>query len=742
MICFNHQFRQIMNCGEFSRMKVFFSSLVMLFAAILVLQGCTEKVADQKTNDVDSTTNSTLDTVSYIVPLASAGLQKADSVVVDAWLDSVPDPTHQVAINVEKEAVFSLVLVDQNSLLLRVRIYNGGVLVSTGVQFLDLKSFGKVIPLLAVDGGASTISLLVHDTVDLLEKFKALSFTGCSVDSVRTMEYRKGCNVAFSDSGKTELGVHFVDSLGKNIEEKIRVTVIAGIPSAKISCMRLRDNSWGDCDPKDLVAGSKVKLIAQASDSNGSFADGKIVKYMWDLAGAKKMDSTSKADSMVFELPKGSDNRELIAHLTVTDDDGYTYTDSLMLIIKNHPPSISWKFSNPAIIYDTVYLFVDKIYDEDSNQVDSVGVQLQGQDKEIKYKVPAKIAYVEKTPYTHSYTMRAWDKSGAESIDTVKIDFKGDVWYPSTKDVTPFVKYVFNPTIALNDGETIKTCKWSLNGGDFNAVGNSCDTVIVFPKLFVDDYPLIWSVTTSKNREIKDTIHVKIDMFSLYDVPLDFGDRKELYRIFRYGEQVWMDENLRLPWTQGNESTNCEEIQGDVVYGACGSFFDWSTAMNGAASSSANPSGVRGVCPIGWHIPSDVEWNQLYQTIKKYHEADEQKPCFVETESHDTVLDFKCAFGEFWDAGRHMHFGGFFDESGSLLEMGQRSKFWTTTLDETEGTKHYPWTRSIMNNDYIRWIKLPDCLDQENPKSTYELLRECSDKNNPKQKLNVRCVAD
>ena len=33
--------------------------------------------------------------------------------------------------------------------------------------------------------------------------------------------------------------------------------------------------------------------------------------------------------------------------------------------------------------------------------------------------------------------------------------------------------------------------------------------------------------------------------------------------------------------------------------------------MNGAASSDANPSGVQGVCPAGWHIPSDSEWKQL-----------------------------------------------------------------------------------------------------------------------------------
>ena len=33
--------------------------------------------------------------------------------------------------------------------------------------------------------------------------------------------------------------------------------------------------------------------------------------------------------------------------------------------------------------------------------------------------------------------------------------------------------------------------------------------------------------------------------------------------------------------------------------------------MAGAGSSNANPSGVQGICPVGWHLPSDVEWQQL-----------------------------------------------------------------------------------------------------------------------------------
>ena len=33
--------------------------------------------------------------------------------------------------------------------------------------------------------------------------------------------------------------------------------------------------------------------------------------------------------------------------------------------------------------------------------------------------------------------------------------------------------------------------------------------------------------------------------------------------------------------------------------------------MNGSSSSSSNPSSVQGVCPDGWHMPSDAELIEL-----------------------------------------------------------------------------------------------------------------------------------
>jgi uncharacterized protein (TIGR02145 family) len=42
-----------------------------------------------------------------------------------------------------------------------------------------------------------------------------------------------------------------------------------------------------------------------------------------------------------------------------------------------------------------------------------------------------------------------------------------------------------------------------------------------------------------------------------------------------------------------------------------GLLYNWSAAMKNEGSSDTDPSGVQGVCPHGWHLPSRTEWNQM-----------------------------------------------------------------------------------------------------------------------------------
>ena len=98
-----------------------------------------------------------------------------------------------------------------------------------------------------------------------------------------------------------------------------------------------------------------------------------------------------------------------------------------------------------------------------------------------------------------------------------------------------------------------------------------------------------------------------------------------VYNTVQIGAQCWMKENLRVThYADGSNipDGDCSSITTtttDPYYyintnldaATYGYYYNWLAAMHGAASSNANPSNVQGVCPTGWHLPSDAEWSQL-----------------------------------------------------------------------------------------------------------------------------------
>jgi uncharacterized protein (TIGR02145 family) len=108
-----------------------------------------------------------------------------------------------------------------------------------------------------------------------------------------------------------------------------------------------------------------------------------------------------------------------------------------------------------------------------------------------------------------------------------------------------------------------------------------------------------------------------------------FPDSRDgnIYQTVTIDQQVWMAENLRyLPSVEGPVTgsattpyyyvfdyfgTDVNEAKATSNYATYGVLYNWTAAMAISASSSANPSGVQGVCPTGWHLPSDAEYATL-----------------------------------------------------------------------------------------------------------------------------------
>lgn len=97
------------------------------------------------------------------------------------------------------------------------------------------------------------------------------------------------------------------------------------------------------------------------------------------------------------------------------------------------------------------------------------------------------------------------------------------------------------------------------------------------------------------------------------------------YTTVKIGNQCWMQENLRTTkYADGTEISYLPMVsdldeQAYYTYPVnnpsnaptYGLLYNWLAAMNGATSANVTPSGVQGICPEGWHLPSENEWEAL-----------------------------------------------------------------------------------------------------------------------------------
>ncbi len=163
------------------------------------------------------------------------------------------------------------------------------------------------------------------------------------------------------------------------------------------------------------------------------------------------------------------------------------------------------------------------------------------------------------------------------------------------------------------------------------------------------------------------------------------------YKIVKIGTQTWMAENLNYAGAAGtnigvcynNDPNNC------AIYGR---LYNWAEVMAGAPSSDANPSGVQGICPAGWHVPSDPEWTTLQD--------------FVDPTNATTATKLRSTSGWAINTGMDTYGfralpGGYFDPTSQTPygELGRVGKWYSATE-----APFAAWYRCL-SDDYEKMFK-------------------------------------
>ncbi len=170
------------------------------------------------------------------------------------------------------------------------------------------------------------------------------------------------------------------------------------------------------------------------------------------------------------------------------------------------------------------------------------------------------------------------------------------------------------------------------------------------------------------------------------------------YDAVRIGDQVWMAENLRTTHYANGEAIPlvntcsylypCRYTPYDNIsnVATCGYLYNWAAVMNGANSSSDNPSGVQGICPAGWHVPSDAEWTQLsdYCLTREEYICDSygnnNNAKALASKHGWSYYQGECSIG--YDTNTNNATGFSVIPTGQMGFFGEFTFFWSTTNDD------------------------------------------------------------
>ncbi len=161
------------------------------------------------------------------------------------------------------------------------------------------------------------------------------------------------------------------------------------------------------------------------------------------------------------------------------------------------------------------------------------------------------------------------------------------------------------------------------------------------------------------------------------------------YKTILIGTQEWMAENLKASHYRNGEMipliTNTAAWSGLTSPATCWYNND-SAASNCPYGKLYNwfvVSDLRNVCPLGWHIPTDAEWNNLIAFLDPSY-----LPTATGLQSNTAGGKLKTTGTQFWSspnssADNSSGFsglpGGYRNSTGSFLVAGENGLFWSSS---------------------------------------------------------------
>ena len=163
-----------------------------------------------------------------------------------------------------------------------------------------------------------------------------------------------------------------------------------------------------------------------------------------------------------------------------------------------------------------------------------------------------------------------------------------------------------------------------------------------------------------------------------------------VYRAVQIGSQCWMAENLRTThYADGSSVPYYYHNNLDrTIYGL---FYNWNAVMKGAEGNNYENSGVQGICPTGWHVPSWSEWGVLtgYLSIRSQYLCGNSynniAKALASRSGWSTTTTSNCYVGNQQSnnnsTGFNAYPAGYINSSGASYDAHSYARIWSTSVD-------------------------------------------------------------
>jgi uncharacterized protein (TIGR02145 family) len=182
---------------------------------------------------------------------------------------------------------------------------------------------------------------------------------------------------------------------------------------------------------------------------------------------------------------------------------------------------------------------------------------------------------------------------------------------------------------------------------------------------------------------------------------------EQIYNTVQIGEQCWMAENMNIgEMINGSEEMTDNGIIEKYCYennplncNEYGGLYQWNEMMQYVTDTA-----TQGICPEGWHVPSDYEWKILEGTTDHIYPVGHPHWNDYGWRGYDVGLNLKSTSG--WlENGNGLNTYGFtalpggvrYDGGSFFYELGYRGFFWSSYGTSTI----YAWYRFMSNYDKV-----------------------------------------